>query len=177
MDERFLASADVSPDSVTDRFRLCDQASFSEVLFYFPEFLRRQPPARVGARTGLAATAQALGLVTSPLVLSEAAKMPGIAIDGHFNFWRPVRHRSPCRSDDTPFSIRVCMSLTRHAVDLGPRRTGCGYRPTLTPAHHDDLLKGIGPRGARMSDRRKRPIRPSMCVDILNSIFVRMEWW
>lgn len=47
------------------------------------------------------------------------------------------------------------MSSFRQAVMRGPSFTGAGYRPDLTPAHQVDLLTGIGPRGAKMSLRRK----------------------
>src|SRR3954467_12834639 len=49
------------------------------------------------------------------------------------------------------------MSSTRHAVMRGPSLTGFGNRPDLIPAHHVDLLTGIGPFGARMELSRTNP--------------------
>jgi hypothetical protein len=53
-------------------------------------------------------------------------------------------------------STRASMSLARQATMRGPILTGRGYRPTLIPSHHDEELTGIGPRGARISRRRRR---------------------
>jgi hypothetical protein len=50
------------------------------------------------------------------------------------------------------------MSSTRHAVMRGPSFTGFGKRPDLIPAHHVDLLTGIGPAGAMMEERRTKPV-------------------
>lgn len=40
----------------------------------------------------------------------------------------------------------------------GPSFTGFGKRPSLTPAHHVDLLTGIGPHGAMIAGRRTKPV-------------------
>jgi hypothetical protein len=56
-----------------------------------------------------------------------------------------------------PALIRARTSATRHAVIRGPSFTGFGYRPDLTPAHHVDLLTGIGPFGPMMDVKRMRP--------------------
>jgi hypothetical protein len=50
------------------------------------------------------------------------------------------------------------MSSTRQAVVLGPSFTGFGNRPALIPAHHVDLLTGMGPRGARIDASRRKPV-------------------
>src|SRR5690606_5948075 len=57
-----------------------------------------------------------------------------------------------------PPSIRARMSSTRQTVMRGPSLIGFGNRPDATPAHHVDRLTGIGPRGARIDDRRTKPI-------------------
>jgi len=57
--------------------------------------------------------------------------------------------------------MRARISSTRQAVIRGPSFTGFGYRPDFTPAHHVDLLTGIGPRGARMEERRTKPVSES----------------
>lgn len=49
------------------------------------------------------------------------------------------------------------MSAARQAVVLGPRCTGWGNRPDLTPAHQVDLATGMGPFGARIADNRTKP--------------------
>ena len=36
--------------------------------------------------------------------------------------------------------------------------TGWGKRPDLTPAHHVDLLTGMGPIGARIDTSRTNPV-------------------
>lgn len=41
------------------------------------------------------------------------------------------------------FSISSLMDLADHAVVRGPRETGLGNRPSLTPAHHVDFDTGI----------------------------------
>jgi hypothetical protein len=46
----------------------------------------------------------------------------------------------------------------RQAVILGPSFTGLGYRPDLTPAHHVDLLTGIGPAGPMIALKRMKPV-------------------
>ena len=56
------------------------------------------------------------------------------------------------------------MSSTRQAVVLGPSLTGLGKRPSLTPTHHVDFETGIGPRGARIDERRKKPVSGSKFV-------------
>lgn len=50
------------------------------------------------------------------------------------------------------------MSSTRHAVMRGPSFTGFGNRPSLMPAHHVDLLTGIGPFGAMIAGNRTKPV-------------------
>ena len=50
------------------------------------------------------------------------------------------------------------MSSARQAVVRGPNFMGFGKRPDLTPAHQVDFPTGIGPCGARMDDRRIRPV-------------------
>lgn len=50
------------------------------------------------------------------------------------------------------------MSSTRHAVMRGPSFTGFGKRPSLMPAHHVDLLTGIGPFGERIEASRTKPV-------------------
>ena len=50
------------------------------------------------------------------------------------------------------------MSSTRQTVVFGPSFTGLGKRPALTPAHHVDLLTGMGPRGARIDASRTKPV-------------------
>ena len=73
------------------------------------------------------------------------------------------------------------MSSTRHAVVLGPSLTGLGKRPSLTPAHHVDFETGIGPRGARMDESRKKPVSGSKLLsDIVcphaNAVEGVLEW-
>lgn len=53
------------------------------------------------------------------------------------------------------------MSSTRHTVIRLPSFTGLGKRPSLMPAYQVDLLTGIGPRGAMMDRRRRKPIAGS----------------
>ena len=53
------------------------------------------------------------------------------------------------------------MSSTRQAVMRRPSFTGFGKRPSLTPAHHVDLLTGIGPLGAMMEGSRTKPVEGS----------------
>jgi hypothetical protein len=50
------------------------------------------------------------------------------------------------------------MSSARHAVMRGPSFTGFGKRPDLMPAHHVDLLTGIGPAGAMIEESRTKPV-------------------
>jgi hypothetical protein len=54
--------------------------------------------------------------------------------------------------------MRAWTSSTRHAVMRGPSLTGFGNRPDLTPAHHVDLLTGIGPFGPRIEESRIKPV-------------------
>ncbi len=54
------------------------------------------------------------------------------------------------------------MSATRHAVVRGPRRTGRGYVPDLTPAHQVDLETGYT---WRIAGRRMKPIA-GMSLDV-----------
>lgn len=58
----------------------------------------------------------------------------------------------------TPVSISRRISSTRQAVVRGPSLIGLGNRPSLTPAHHVDLLTGIGPAGARIFLSRTQPV-------------------
>jgi hypothetical protein len=53
------------------------------------------------------------------------------------------------------------MSSTRHAVMRGPSFTGFGKRPSFIPAHHVDLLTGMGPFGAMIAGSRTRPMEGS----------------
>ena len=53
------------------------------------------------------------------------------------------------------------MSSTRHAVMRGPNFTGFGKRPSFMPAHHVDLLTGMGPFGAMIAGSRTRPAEGS----------------
>lgn len=55
------------------------------------------------------------------------------------------------------------ISSTRQAVMRGPNFTGLGKRPVLTPSHHVDRETGIGPAGARMLERRRKPVSGSWC--------------
>lgn len=55
-------------------------------------------------------------------------------------------------------SRKRLMSSARHAVIRGPSFTGLGYRPDLTPDHQVDFETGTGPFGARISDRRTKPV-------------------
>lgn len=50
------------------------------------------------------------------------------------------------------------MSSTRQAVIRGPSLTGWGKRPSFMPAHHVDLLTGIGPRGAMIAESLTKPV-------------------
>lgn len=71
------------------------------------------------------------------------------------------------------------MSSARHAVTRGPSFTGRGKRPLLTPSHHVDFPTGIGPAGARMDARRRRPVSgkpipwPEPAFDVEFSEFIR----
>ena len=40
----------------------------------------------------------------------------------------------------------------------GPSFTGLGNRPSLIPAHHVDLLTGMGPFGAMIAGNRTKPV-------------------
>ena len=71
-----------------------------------------------------------------------------------------------------PRSINERMSSTLQAVVRGPSLTGGGKRPVFIPAHHADLLTGIGPAGARMEDSRTRPFGGRIDVgDISRGLF------
>lgn len=65
-----------------------------------------------------------------------------------------------------PFSMSARMCSTRQAVMRGPSLTGFGKRPSLTPAHHVDLLTGIGPWGAMIEGNRTNPVLGSSGADI-----------
>src|ERR1700730_9150766 len=67
----------------------------------------------------------------------------------------------------TPRSIKARISSTRHAVVRGPSLTGLGNRPLLMPAHHDERPTEIGPVGARMEERRRKPAIESCAVSAL----------
>lgn len=66
------------------------------------------------------------------------------------------------------------MSATRHAVVRGPSFTGLGKRPDFTPAHHVDLLTGMGPAGAKMLDIRRKP---ELVPGMESTSLCEMECW
>jgi len=71
-----------------------------------------------------------------------------LLVEAKANFEEVV---SGCQAAD-PNSIEPLQAVVR-----GPSLTGGGKRPLFIPAHHADLLTGIGPAGARMEDSRTRP--------------------
>lgn len=64
------------------------------------------------------------------------------------------------------------MSSTRQAVIRGPSLSGCGKRPLLTPAHHVDLLTGIGPTGPMIDDSRTRPLLGRLAVAVSETVLL-----
>ena len=54
------------------------------------------------------------------------------------------------------------MSSTRQTVIRGPSFADFGKRPVFTPAHQVDLLTGMGPPGAKIDERRRKPVSGSM---------------
>ena len=52
-------------------------------------------------------------------------------------------------------------------VVRGPNLRGLGKRPSFTPCHQPDLETGIGPAGARIADRRTKPVRGKGGVGIV----------
>jgi hypothetical protein len=75
----------------------------------------------------------------------------------------PAARRKPRQ---VPDPIKARISLTRHTVTRAPSLRGFGKRPSLTPAHHVDLLIGIGPTGARMSFSRTRPVSGNVSMPV-----------
>jgi hypothetical protein len=59
---------------------------------------------------------------------------------------------------ETPRAMSARISSTRQAVIRGPSLIGFGNRPVFTPSHQVDLETGIGPVGARIVERRRKPV-------------------
>ena len=64
------------------------------------------------------------------------------------------------------------MSSARQAVILAPSFTGFGKRPSLMPAHQVDRLTGIGPVGARMALRRRKPVEGRLALKFVAEVWV-----
>jgi hypothetical protein len=64
--------------------------------------------------------------------------------------------RAHCYAE--PFSISLRISAARQTVTRFESFRGWGKCPDWTPAHHVDLLTGIGPRGAKMDASRTNPV-------------------
>lgn len=62
------------------------------------------------------------------------------------------------------------MSSLRQTVIRGLSFTGCGNRPSLTPAHQVDLLTGIGPSGARIARNRRNALGGAGCCPSMTMV-------
>jgi hypothetical protein len=66
---------------------------------------------------------------------------------------------NPAQSNSQINKIKARMSSTLHAVMRAPNvRTGCGYRPDLTPAHHVERDTGMMGRMASVPFRAAFPM-------------------
>jgi len=65
-------------------------------------------------------------------------------------------------------SINARISATRHAVVRGPSLTAGGYRPSLTPCHHEDLETG---NMARMAGSRMKPSAGRGLLSLTGSVW------
>src|SRR5262245_10230070 len=73
-----------------------------------------------------------------------------------------------------PISARI--SSTRHAVIRGPSLTGRGNRPDFTPAHHVDLLTGMGRPRPTIEFSRTKPVSgKELAVDTVHLRALRHE--